>query len=451
MRALGNTNCQLPILRMTNRHQPLFNARLIAAFAFILLARNEQAVAQVLPSVDKSKAIQFSQSAEISSSAKDFGFNPTKLKAIDRKLAAMVKAGETVGCSALVIKDDQEIFFGKWGESSRESATPIARDTIFRIYSMSKPITSIAVMQLVEQGKIELDAPVKKYLQDFENLTVLKKTRQQDRGTKNGFEEVAPKRDMTIRDLLRHTSGLTYGFFGDSEVDKRYRRAGILLLERDIKETVRKLGKIPLLNHPGSKFVYSVSTDVLGRVIEVASGQSFDAYLRENIFLPLQMDDTYFSLPAAKLERFATLYKPAKNRTLTPANPLQSLRFVSEANDFFSGGGGLCSTLDDYANFCKMLLQKGNFAGKQIVDASTIAEMFTNQLADIDQPPGQFKFGLGFKISPRGDYGWGGAAGTHFWVNPEKNLTILYMVQIMPYGNRKDRDFVRDAVYSALR
>ena len=185
----------------------------IVILAIVFLPNLQPLIAQTSALAQSNSTVQISPSAEISSLAKDLGFNPTKLKAIDRKMASMVRAGETVGCSALVIKDNQEIFFGKWGEASREGSKPIARDTIFRIYSMSKPITSIAVMQLVEQGKLELDAPVKTYLQDFENVTVLASSGNSGGAGKDAFKQVAPKRDMTIRDLLRHTSGLTYGFF----------------------------------------------------------------------------------------------------------------------------------------------------------------------------------------------------------------------------------------------
>ena len=190
---------------------------------------------------------------------------------------------------------------------------------------------------------------------------------------------------------------------------------------------------------------------MLGRLVEVVSGQPFDEYLSANIFQPLGMVDTFFTVPQEKQNRFAQLYKPGGPKSVKPSGPAESIRFVNAANEFYSGGGGLCSTIDDYAKFCEMLLNQGRCADLQIVKPETLELMFTNQLAKIDQPPGRFKFGLGFAISPRGDFSWGGAAGTRFWVNPEKKLAVLYMVQIKPSEGRNFGDIVLDAAYSALK
>ena len=412
-------------------------ATLLFCFQWMGLVHPSQVLAQT--------RIKKTQFAQIAPEAVALGFNTAKLQSINQRMNSLIVSGDAVGCSALILKDNQEVYFGAWGDRDREKEKPLTRDTIFRIYSMTKPITSIAVMQLVEQGKIDLDIPVSEYLPELKDLKVL------ETNVAGATVEVLPKRPMTTRDLLRHTSGLTYGFFGDTEIDKRYRNSGILSLDRNIQQTVTKLGKIPLLNHPGSTFVYSASTDVLGRLVEVISGQLFDKYLQEHIFAPLEMHDTGFSVPIDKQDRLAQLYSPAKPKGLKPANPVQSLRYVSELNEFFSGGGGLCSTIDDYANFCKLLLDGGEFNGKQIVKSKTLDEMFTNQLAKIDHPPGQFKFGLGFAVTQRGDYTWSGAAGTGFWVNPEKKLAIIYMIQIMPNRGPNSRDIVREATYSALR
>ncbi|MFK7765965.1 MAG: serine hydrolase domain-containing protein [Mariniblastus sp.] len=379
----------------------------------------------------------------ISDDAAELGFSVKKLESIDRKMNGLVRSEAVVGCSALVLKDGKEVYFGKWGYQNKRKKLPIDRQTIFRIYSMTKPITSIAAMQLVEQGKLDLDAPITTYLPEFAKLKVL-----DERGAKP--VEVDPKRPMTTRDLMRHTSGLTYGFFGNTTVDKKYRESGVLMTDISIKSTVEKLANIPLLHHPGTRFHYSASTDVLGRVVEVVSGKQFDEYLKENVFQPLEMSDTFFSVPEEKQDRLAQLYAP-KNGELKPASPLQSIRFVNEDNIYFSGGGGLCSTIDDYLKFSKMLLNKGELDGKRIVKEETIAQMFTNQLGKIEQSPGaSFKFGLGFRCFPKGDYGWGGAAGTRFWVNPEKQLAIIYMMQTMP-NRSKFAETVREATYSALR
>jgi CubicO group peptidase (beta-lactamase class C family) len=355
----------------------------------------------------------------------------------EKIMQAAVDDGKVIGHSALAFKDGEEIYFNQWGLRNKKDGLAIERDTIFRIYSMSKPITSVAVMQLVEAGKIDLDEPISTYLPDLGDMKVRK-----------GDEEIPARREITTRDLLRHTSGLTYGFFGNTPVDKAYRSNGILLTDQNVEQTVEKLGKLPLLYQPGQRFHYSVSTDVLGRLVEVASEQRFDDYLSEHIFQPLNMNDTFFTVPKDKQDRFAEIYA-GEDGALKPKSALSSYRFLN-ANDFDSGGGGLCSTLDDYLQFCKMLIAGGTLNDHQFLKNETINEMFTNQLADIDQRSRNFKFGLGFRISPQGDYGWGGAAGTRFWVNPEKQVAILYMVQISPYGNRNWGDRFRDAVYNSL-
>lgn len=378
----------------------------------------------------------------ISDNAADLGFDLEKLALVDESFLRQLKSGKMIGCVALVIKDGKEIAYGQWGYQNQRRGKQIRRETIFRIYSMSKPITSIAAMQLVERGTLDLDAPVTDYLPEFKDLAV------RDQESKDGISPL--NRPMTIRDLMRHTSGLTYGFFGKTPVDQAYQKQGILVTDSSLEVTVKKLSKIPLLHQPGETFHYSVSTDVLGRVIEVVSKMNFDDYLRKNIFEPLKMNDTFFSVPKTKLDRFSLLYTPNRGNGLKPANLFKSARYYDTNNTFFSGGGGLCSTLGDYAIFCEMLLNRGNHNGVDIVKPKTIEQAFSNQLESIPNQK-QFKFGLGFQIFPEGDYGWGGAAGTRFWVNPAQNLTIIFMTQIMPYGNRNLGESLRAKVYDAIK
>ena len=252
---------------------------------------------------------------------------------------------------------------------------------------------------------------------------------------------------MTVRDLLRHTSGLTYGFFGDTPVDQAYRRAGILMLDADLQDMTNKLSRIPLLHQPGTRFHYSASTDVLGRIVEVASGQSFKSYLEANVFQPLKLQDTFFTVPQKKQNRFSEMYRFQENR-LIPANKLSSVRFVNEKNTFYSGGGGLCSTMSDYLRFTSMLLAEGTLDGKQILKPESIKQMTSNQL-----PKGaaseSFQFGLGFRINEQGHYSWGGAAGTRFWVDPKNKMITIFMVQINPYRGGHGEKFKKLA-YEAL-
>lgn len=359
----------------------------------------------------------------------------TQLEKIDGYMQKQVRDGKIVGCLGLISRGDKVAYFRTWGQMNREKKKPMTADTIFRIYSMSKPITSVAAMQLVEQGKMKLDDPISKYLPEFAEMKVLE-----------DGEEVPARTPITVRNVMSHMSGFTYGFFGNSEVDKAYRSAGLLMTDKTIKDTVSKLAKIPLQYQPGTRWHYSVSTDVLGRLIEVVSGQGFDEYLAQHIFTPLNMVDTSFMVPKEKLERFAEMYRDDDNGGLKPANRWSSLRFTNPANKYFSGGGGLCSTTRDYLRFCSALLNGGELNGVRIIKKDSIVQMTTDQLGGNGRG---FRFGLGFSISPEGEYSWGGAAGTRFYINPKRNLIGIYMIQINPYGGRKHGDRMKRITYAA--
>jgi CubicO group peptidase (beta-lactamase class C family) len=371
-------------------------------------------------------------------SPESVGLNAEKLAEIDMLMQTEVDAGRIAGCLALVARGEKVAYVKTWGHQDREKKTPMKQDTIFRIYSMSKPITSSAVMQLVEQGKIHLDDPVSKYLSALKDVKVLV-------GKGDDAKSEPAKREITVRDLLRHTSGLTYGFFGNTPVDQAYRRARILS-GATIEETVTKLGKLPLLYQPGTRWHYSVSTDVLGRLVEVVSEERFDRYLAAHIFKPLGMRDTFFTLPPDRLPRLAQMYTADGPDALKPSSPLESFRFVTQPNRFYSGGGGLCSTTRNYLRFCQALLNEGELEGKRILKSETIKEMTSDHLKEI--PSGGFKFGLGFAIGTEGEYSWGGAAGTRFWINPKRKLIGIHMIQIKPYG-RKYGDQMKRLVIAA--
>ncbi len=377
------------------------------------------------------------------------GFDSSKLAQIETVMKKHIADGRLVGGMGLVARGNKIVFAKTWGQRDRENKLPMTDDTIFRIYSMSKPITSVAAMTLVEQGKLKLNDPVSKYLPELADRTVLIESKDGD--GKRVLEEVPAKREITIRDLMRHTSGFTYGFFGDSEVDKRYKRALVLITDRTLEDTITKLAKIPLKYQPGTRWHYSVSTDVLGRVIEVASGQTLDEYLAEQIFRPLGMKDTFFTVPKEKLSRLAQMYAPDRNGGLKPANPIKSFRFVTPSNRFYSGGGGLCSTTADYLAFCQMLINDGKLGEHRVLRKSSVRDMTKNQLHGIPQTSRSFQFGLGFAIDARGAYGWGGAAGTKFSIDPRNNLIIIYMVQINPTGKFAYAGEMKQIVYSAMR
>ncbi len=365
------------------------------------------------------------------------GLDANSLEKFHQEIVESIQAGKVVGCAAALMKDHQLIYAKTWGQRNREESLPVEDDTIWRIYSMTKPITSVAVMQLVEAGKLKLDEPASSYLPDFKDLNVLV-----------DGEEVDCLREMTVRDLLRHTSGLSYGFFGDTPVDQAYKKAGVLIFDKNLAETVSKLGKIPLLHQPGTRFHYSASTDVLGRVVEVASGVSFKDYLQQNIFDPLDMRDTFFTVPEDKRDRFAQMYAPDGSGGLKPARKMASYRFVNDTG-FYSGGGGLCSTTGDYLRFCQMLLNEGEFDGQRLLESETVRDMTRNQLPDGASGRG-FQFGLGFAISPQGHYAWGGAAGTRFWVDPQNEIIGVYMIQINPNRGRQFGNRFKQTVYESM-
>lgn len=377
------------------------------------------------------------------------GLDSRKLAEIEQVMTTRVEEGKLVGGLGLVARDGKIVHEKTWGLSDREKQLPVAYDTIFRIYSMTKPITSVGAMILVEEGKLALDDPLSKYLPELADMQVLVQ-----RSDENGAvtaSEVPADREITLRDLLRHTSGFTYGFFGNSEVDKRYTKAGVLVTDQTLEETVAKLSKIPLMDQPGTCWRYSLSTDVLARLIEVVSKQPFDRFLKERIFGPLDMKDTFFLVPEDKLPRLAQMYAPDGRGGLKPASPMRSYRFVNPANRFHSGGGGLCSTARDYLAFCQMLLNEGQLDGVRILQPETVRQMHTNQLGQNVKRAMGFRFGLGFSIDKDGIYGWGGAAGTKFWIDPKNSLITIYMVQINPTGQHNYGREFKKIVYDAMR
>ncbi|NQU25365.1 MAG: beta-lactamase family protein [Candidatus Nealsonbacteria bacterium] len=388
------------------------------------------------------------------------GLSAEGLERVGPVVQKFIDDEQVAGAVTIVARRGKVAQFEAYGMMDIDTKKPMQKDTIFRIYSMSKPITSVAVMMLYEEGKLKLDDPASKFLPELKGLKVA-----EDPGA-DEITKVAPKREMTVRDLLRHTSGLTYGLFGNTAVDKLYRQAGVAGRgDGNLQEFVEKLGKIPLVYQPGAKWNYSVSTDVLGRLVEVVSGRPFDKFLAERIFRPLGMEDTGFYVPADKLDRFATNYGPKLTGGLTVRDAPATSRFA-KAPKFFSGGGGLVSTAADYMRFCLMLSGKGQFAGKRLLKTETVELMTRNHLPKEVMPIafGPAKrlgvgFGLGFSVRVRqtvwesasrvGEYGWGGAASTHFWISPRDELVVVALTQYMPFSDRVERA-VKPVVYEAI-
>jgi len=360
------------------------------------------------------------------------------------------------------------------GLADRERQVPLAEDSIFRIYSMTKPITSVAVMMLVEECKIALDDPVSKYIPAWEKLGV------HAGGFMESFQTRPLARPILVVDLLRHTSGLTYGFQQNTNVDAAYRKLkiGELATEGTLEEMIEKLATLPLEFSPGEAWNYSVATDVLGYIVGKVSGTSFEVFLKERIFDPLGMVDTAFYVPQEKVSRFCACYAIGalgSKITSAQAPTLQDDPRISpylNPPTFVSGGGGLVSTATDYMRFARMLLQGGELDGVRLLGPRTLALMTANHLpGGVDLPRlsrSMFSeaiyegvgFGLGFAttVTPAatlipgsaGDFFWGGAASTFFWVDPREDLIVLFLTQLLPSSAHPVRRQLRTMVYSAI-
>ena len=308
-------------------------------------------------------------------------------------------------------------------------------------------------MLLAEQGKIDIDAPVERYLPELADREVF------------GATPPAARRSITTRDLLRHTSGLTYGFFGNTPVDQQYLKARVLGPDGTLSDMLTRLKPLPLVAQPGEKFNYSVSTDVLGRLVEVVSGETFDTFLSEHVFRPLEMSDTAFFVADRSIQRLANNYGPAEPGKLKVIDAAESSTYRHKPT-LLSGGGGLVSTAADYMKFCQMLLDRGTFQGKRLLRPETVGSMTVNQLlgsaypisvsGDVRQGVG---FGLGFSVVveknpaapyiPLGEFGWGGAASTHFWISPADDLAVVLLTQHMPFS-AQTAIAVKPIVYGAI-
>jgi CubicO group peptidase (beta-lactamase class C family) len=370
-----------------------------------------------------------------------------RLARLHRGMQAFVDANVAAGIVTLIAKDGKTVDVHAAGFQDKESRTPMRPDTIFRIASMTKPITSVAVMMLYEDGKLLLTDPVSKFIPAFKGLRVIE----------GSAEPVAARRPITIRDLLTHRSGITYGFINGGPVGNSYRASGVTdgltTTAMTLEEGIDKLAAEPLVAQPGAAFNYGLSTDVLGRVVEVASGQSFDVFLRERIFAPLKMVDTGFVVPEARWPRMATVYAPDGAGGIRPMKDpeafgnthMSPIAYYKAPKTYFSGGAGLASTAADYARFAQMLLNGGSLDGARLLSPKSIEMMTANHTADL--PPGPLTgagsgFGLGFRVvtdvastqtlGSVGNYGWSGIYGTVFWVDPQEKLVAIMMVQRYP-------------------
>ena len=376
-----------------------------------------------------------------------------------------VEPGKYVGTLTLVARKGEIAYLDALGFMDRENKKAMQEDAIFSVYSMSKPITSIALMQLYEKSLFRLDDPIHWHIPSWRNLRVY------ESGLYPNFLTSRPKRHMTIRDLLSHMSGLTYDFMLRTNVDAAYRKTK-LQATGDLQAMIDTLAQLPLEFSPGDQWNYSVSTDVCGYLVEHFSGMKLDKYFQKHIFDPLGMEDTGFSCAKEKVDRLASLYEqhPKKGPVLVDPGGAKTARV--KKRKMLSGGGGLLSTMSDYYRFCSMLLNQGELDGTRIIGRKTLAMMASNHLPDnkdlTEMSQSAFSettyqgvgFGLGFSVildpvktqslTDIGEYGWGGAASTVFWVNPKEEMVVIFLTQLLPSSTYQVRRELRSLVYSSL-
>ena len=402
------------------------------------------------------------------------GFAQGRLERIaDHLSRAYIDNGKIAGCQVAVTRRGHLAYFKSLGQMDRERGKQMADDTIFRIYSMTKPITSVALMTLDERGYFQLNDPVHRFVPEWRDQRVWVS------GEGSAMATEKPHRPVSMRDMLCHTGGITYGAalaaLGAPDtghpVDKEYARIGVRRGDgEDLKSFVQKLGRVPLRYQPGERWMYSLSTDVCGALVEIISGKRFDKFLEEEIFAPLKMTDTSFTVPREKLNRFAANYRRGPDKKLQLIEDPERSSYLKEPT-FFSGGGGLTGTTKDYVRFCEMLRRGGELDGVRILGPRTIELMHRNHLKDgkdlTQMAIGGFSetanegvgFGLGFACTldsvtsgsiVGSDWYWGGAASTIFWVDAKEDLAVVFMTQLMPSGAFNFRGQLKSIVYSSI-
>ncbi|MBY0318013.1 MAG: beta-lactamase family protein [Reyranella sp.] len=395
------------------------------------------------------------------------GLSAARLDRVCKWMHGWVDSGRLAGMVTVVMRRGELAFAETAGKADVERNKAMRPDTIFRIYSMTKPLTSTAIMMLYEEGRFQLDDPISKFIPAFANPRVYAG------GSRGKIDSVPAEREITFRDLLTHTSGLTYGFMESNPVDALYRSktSGVdfQTATTSLKDLVERLGTFPLIAQPGKAWNYSVATDVLGYLVELISGQPFQTYLKEKVLAPLGMVDTDFHVPADKHDRFAANYQAGAGGKLELIDDPGMSRYLAP-RAVNSGGGGLVSTAADYLRFCRFMLNKGELDGTRLLGRKTVELMTMNHLkgdmADMGMP--RFSestyygvgFGLGFSVmidpakahivGTAGEYAWGGAASTAFWCDPAEDMAVVLLTQLMPSSTYPIRRELRVLTYQAI-
>jgi CubicO group peptidase (beta-lactamase class C family) len=390
------------------------------------------------------------------------GISAVRLDRIDTLVASAIDSGWITGGVGFVARDGKIAYCKSFGYMDPESKSPMKNDNIFRIASQTKAITSLAAMILFEEGKLLLDDPLSKYIPEFAHPVVLDKFNPAD----TTYTTIPASREISIRDLLTHTSGIDYPKIGSDNMKAIYEKNNIpvgfesrpMLLD----ESIKKLGKLPLVHQPGLQFTYGLNSDVLGYLVEVVSGMSLDKFMQERIFKPLDMKDTYFYIPAEKQDRLVKLCTENESHKAIKLNDNAfgdvNINYPLSRGTYFSGGAGLSSTILDYAKFLQMMLNGGEYNGNRIISRKTVELMTSNQIGDLNL--GENKFGLGFEITTErgqsrlgvssGSFAWGGIYGTTYWADPKEKLVCLLFFQQWPLSHGDITDKFRVLVYSAL-
>jgi CubicO group peptidase (beta-lactamase class C family) len=404
----------------------------------------------------------------VNTNPKAAGISPSRLETLDRFIQARyIDTGKIAGALTVIARRGEVAHFSPLGLADVARKTPVREDTIFRLYSMTKPLTSVAFMTLIEKGLVALDDPVHRVIPEWKNLGVY------NGGFMETFRTTRTARPMLMVDLLRHTSGLTYGFQQTTNVDAAYRKlqVGERSGETTLDDMVRQLSSVPLEFSPGTAWNYSVSTDILGYLVGKISGQTFNEYIRSVILQPLGMSDTDFYVPSSKQPRLGACYSANPKGGFTLFDDPEKSTYLRMPT-LLSGGGGMVSTASDYLQFCRMLLNGGTLDGAQVLSPKTIQLMTLNHLPDGKDLPALSRslfsevtyngvgFGLGFAVTldntltmlpgSVGDYSWGGAASTYFWIDPKEALITIFMAQLLPSTTYPIRRELRTLVYSAF-
>ncbi len=372
---------------------------------------------------------------------KKLGLSGERMGRIDAMLERNIAEGKAVGAVGVIARHGKIAYLKAFGQQDCDNGPAMGEDTIFRVYSMTKPLTAVGLMMLYEQGLFRLEDPVWWYLPEFKDMKVAVEETDAKTGEKV-FTTVPAERAITVRDLLRHTSGIGYGAPPETTLGKMYEEAKLFDPSCTLAEIVKKLSELPLMYHPGKYYEYGFSIDVAGRLIEVLSGKPYDVYMKEHLFDPLGMMDTGFYVPAEKMARFAGLYCMKENKLeAVPVGEKIAWDFTKPPT-MLSPGGGAVSTARDYLKFAQMLLNKGEFNGVQFLSPKTIQLMTEDHLGDIARPWWAPKeLGLVFsiekepgtegKLGSKGTFGWSGAASTQCWVDPSEDMVTLFMVQVL--------------------